>query len=298
MTAYVRLRHADGASSVLVPGDLVGRLSNAALHLHDARISEAHALVSLRGEELKLLGLRGRFAVGGRVADEVVLRVGQIIEFAPGLSVEVIEAVVPDEVLALEGDGLPRQILSGVCSLELNPRPRLVARYVGDAAAHLWSIGGTWALRLGDAAVQPLGAGDSFAVRGATFTAVAVSLAEAGGAATRAGGMRPPLRIEAKFDSVQILRPDLPTFAVGGIGARIVSELVAFDGPVQWKVLASEIWTDEDDANLLRRRWDVALGRLRGKLRDARLPADLIRADRSGCVELLLEADDVVVDAT
>ena len=180
LSAYVRLRHSDGATSVLVPGDLVGRLSSAALHLHDARISEAHALLSLRGQELKLLGLRGRFAVGGRVVDEVVLWVGQTIEFAPGLSVEVIDAEVPDEVLALQGEGLARQILSGVCSLELNPRPRLVARYVGDAAAHLWTIGGAWAVRVGDGSARPLGPGDTFEAGGETFTAVSVSLAEAG----------------------------------------------------------------------------------------------------------------------
>ena len=33
------------------------------LHVDDARVSEAHALVSLRGRELQLLALRGRFAV-------------------------------------------------------------------------------------------------------------------------------------------------------------------------------------------------------------------------------------------
>jgi len=298
LSAYVRLRRPDGTLCSLAPGDLVGRLSSAALHLHDARISEAHSLISLRGGELKLLALRGRFAVAGKVADEVALAPGMLVEFAPGLVVEVVEVVVPTDVLALEGAGLPRQILAGVSSLEVTGRPRLISRYVGEAPAHIWSIGPTWALRIGEEPVRALVAGDTFEVEGVAFTAVEVSLTEAGGARTQAGGLRPPLRIEARFDSVQILRPGLATFAIGGIGARILSELVAFDGPVNWRVIAAEIWTEDDDRALLRSRWDVALSRLRVKLREARLPPDLVRADRSGFVELLLEADDVVVNET
>ncbi len=298
MSAFVRVRRPDGTTATLAPGDLVGRLGSAALHLHDARISEAHALVSLRGQELKLLALRGRFAVDGKVADEVVLKPGLAVEFAPGLVVDVVEVVVPAEVLALRGDGLPRQLLAGVCSLYVESEPRLLPRYAGDAAAWIWSIGGSWAVKVGDGPTRPFAAGDVIEVAGRRFEAVSVALSEAGRDATRAGGLRPPLRIEARFDSVQILRDGLPTFAVGGIGARIVSELVAFDGPVHWQVVAAEIWTDEADAMQLRRRWDVALSRLRGKLRHARLPVDLVRADHNGYVELLREAGDVVVDRT
>ena len=38
---------------------------SAALHLDDPRVSEAHAMVSIRGSELKLLALRGRFQIDG-----------------------------------------------------------------------------------------------------------------------------------------------------------------------------------------------------------------------------------------
>lgn len=40
------------------PGDLIGRLPGAALQIADPRVSEAHAMVSLRAGELVLLALR------------------------------------------------------------------------------------------------------------------------------------------------------------------------------------------------------------------------------------------------
>ena len=63
MRAFVRFRLPEGNSVELGHGDLIGRLWSAALPIADARISEADAMVSLRGQELKLLALRGRFAL-------------------------------------------------------------------------------------------------------------------------------------------------------------------------------------------------------------------------------------------
>ena len=292
------MRAPDGAIVRLNPSDMIGRVSSAALHLPDARISEAHALVSLRGQELKLLALRGRFAVSGCILDEVVLEEGQVIDFAPGLSVEVHTVAIPDEVLAIEAPGLGRRVLSGVCSLQVRPQPQLVGRYVAQAAAHIWTVGEAWCLRVGDAPAVPLRAGDDFVVDGMSFRAVHVAVDDGGSGETQAGGLRPPLRIEARFDSVLIKREGRETCSLGGISARILSELVACDGPVSWRVLAQEIWPDTDDSTHLRTRWDPALFRLRKKLRDAGLPRGLVRADRLGYLELVLEATDSVLDAT
>ncbi len=298
MRAFVRLRLPDGTEETLAPGDLVGRLETAALHLDDARISEAHALVSLRGDELRLLGLRGRFAVDGAPIKEVALRPGLRVEFAPGLAVDVAEVSVPDEVLAVEADGLARQVLSGVCSIHLDPEPRITHRYELGAAAHVWTSGAAWTIRVAGQAARPLEAGDEWEMGGRSFAAVPVSLLEAASPATRAGGVRPPLTIEARFDSVHIHRDGVLALSLAGIAARIVSELVAFDGPVSWHVLAGEIWKDETERILLRRKWDVSLARLRKKLRGAGLPPGLIRADRTGHIELVMELGDEVVDQT
>src|SRR5690606_9907840 len=66
-------------------GGFIGRSPFATLHLDDPRVSEAHALVSLRHGSLYLLALRRRFAVDGRPADELRLAEGQLIELAPEL---------------------------------------------------------------------------------------------------------------------------------------------------------------------------------------------------------------------
>ena len=63
MRARVRLRLDSGEVRQLVSGDIIGRIWGAALRLDDPQISEAHALVSMRGTALKLLALRGRFVV-------------------------------------------------------------------------------------------------------------------------------------------------------------------------------------------------------------------------------------------
>lgn len=66
MHACVHLASADGQIHVLGHGDLIGRLWSAALCLSDPRVSEAHAMVSLREGQLRLLALRGLFAIDGK----------------------------------------------------------------------------------------------------------------------------------------------------------------------------------------------------------------------------------------
>ena len=85
--------------------------------------------------------------------------------------------------------------------------------------------------------------------------------------------------------------------ALSGIGARIISELVACDGPVSWEVLAAMIWRDADGTDL-RGRWDVALARLRRKLIESDLRRDLVRSDGAGHLELFLTEHDGVEDRT
>ena len=299
MRAFVRLSLPDGSTCVLCPGDLIGRLESAALHIDDARISEAHALVSLRGRELKLLALRGMFAIDGKPVSEVVLQPGLCVEPARGLTLTVVEVVLPDQVLALQGDGLTRQVLTGTCSLYVLPRPKLVPRYMGDAPAHLWNTGQGWRFRLSDGPVQPLAAGVEFEVEQRVFKAVAVALDKAALDNTRLeGGIQQPLHIIASYDTVHIHRADAPTLALDGISARIISELVAFAGPLSWEVLAGEIWPNEDDRAHLRRKWDVNVARLRRKLCDASIRADLVRSGGTGQVELFLLAGDRIDDRT
>lgn len=300
MFAHVHFEMPDGALVIASHGDLVGRLATAAVHLDDARVSEAHAMVSLRGRELKLLALRGRFAVDGKTLNEITLIEGQQIEIASGVSIVVAEVNLPTEVLAIEGDEIPQQVIGGVCSLMVGgPRARLLSRYDPLAAAHIWSIGTGWRIQVGDAGVQALLPGDSWIAAGMAFRAVAIPLEHASQQETRLrGSIGAPIRLIANYDSVHIHRDNQVVIVLGGISARILSELVAIAGPADWDVIAGEVWRDTTNRSTLRKKWDVNLSRLRSKLRAARIRADLIRADGSGKLELVLNEDDTVEDRT
>ncbi len=305
MRAYAKILAPDDTEWLLGPGDLIGRLASAALTIDDARVSEAHAMISLRGGELRLLGLRGLFVVDGPPVQEVTLREGLEVQLAPGVTLEVLEIELPDAVLALQGPDLPRQVLTGASSLLVQPRLALVGRYRDDAAAHLWNSGEGWRLRVRGEPARDLDPGDRFEVAGHEVEAVAVALERAGPQRTRVdGALSPPLHIVASYDTVHIHREsgsgrdsEAP-LALDGISARVVSELVALGGPAAWEVLAGEIWKDEDDRVQLRRKWDVSLARLRRKLRQAGFRPDLVRAGGTGQVELLLYPGDVVDDRT
>lgn len=307
----------DGRVVELFHGDLVGRLRLCRLHFDDARISEAHALVSLRGDTLRLLSLRGRFAVDDVVQTEAVLRPGQRLSFiveqpAAGSADDgvlrcdatVLEVVLPDAVMALEGPGVPLQVMLGTTSVLVSPVPSLRSGVVAEAAAWLSFADGEWGLqRPGGAAMELLRADDPVVVVGSDgarlqLTPRLVPLTDASGPPTHFVTTTKPLRIVARFHSVHIFQTgsEAPPLVLDGVGARIVSELVALAGPTAWDVVAREIWPDRAPEAVVRGRWDAQLSRLRSRLRQAGIRPDLVRSNRHGFVELVLTGDDVVVD--
>ena len=142
--AYATFRLPDGRSCSLGVGELVGRLWSAALQIDDPRVSEGHAMLSLRSGDLWLLALRRRLAVEGRSVAEVRLVAGQRIGLAQGIEL-VVEAVeLPATALAIEAPGLPTMILPGLCSLQVRPQIQVFARYEVDAACLLWDTDDGW----------------------------------------------------------------------------------------------------------------------------------------------------------
>ena len=288
----------DGSAAELSNGDIIGRVWSAALLMDDPRVSEAHAMVSLRGGELWLLALRRRFAVRGKAQTEARLEPGMVIELADRLCLTVVTVELPPAVLAIEGPGLSRMALPAVCSLRARPRPQLSPNYEPDAPCRIWTTGDGWRYSIGEQSA-PLTAGTSLVVEGATFTVSLMPLAGQGQSPTRmSGGVEPPLRIVAAFDTVQLHRGDESPLVLGGISARILSELASMGGPASWEVLARQIWPEDADTWSLRKRWDVALARLRARLREARVRNNLIHADGTGQFELVLQAGDTLVDKT
>jgi len=245
------------------------------------------------------LALRGRFAVAQRPAQDVELRVGQIIHFASDLALEVVALSLPSEVLAIEGDGFARHILAGVSSLRCEPRPSLQPGFSAGADALFWHDGLGWVVRLADGDDRPLVAGDTLIVGARTFRAVTAVVSQTGYNTTLAvGGIDRPLRVLARYDSVQVQRDDGPPVIVSGNAARILSELATIGQPISWEALARDLWPDEPDLTALRRRFDSTLARLRQKLREGSVRVDLVRADGSGNFELYLLSDDSVEDQT
>lgn len=253
-------------------------------------------MLSLRGGELWLLALRRRLAVDGRSLAEVRLEVGQRIALAQDLLIIVESIELPAEALALVAPGLPTTMLPGVCSLRVHPQVSLSARYEPDAPCRIWDTCDGWRREQGGV-VDPLVAGDSWTVDGVPLRVVGMPVNGAGLSPTRVtGGIDPPLRIITAWETAQVQAGDAPPVMFGGVHARILSELAALGGPAGWDVVAREVWPDEDDLWALRKRWDVNLGRIRGRLRDGGVRTDLVRAVGTGQVELVLRHNDVVED--
>lgn len=273
-------------------GDVVGRMWNSALVIDDPRVSEAHAMVSQRGHELKLLGLRGRFAIDGRPTAELALRPGQQIELADGLALVVEEVEVPPFVLGLSTEGMPARALPGTCALLAKPVPALGPANHPDAVAHVWAVPQGWHLRAIDGVVQTLTEGGEIVVGGRVWRAVAVAV-DGAGVVTRADTtMELSLRLVTRYDTAHLFRQGLPPVTLQGLPARLLSELVSTGAPVAWSVIAGELWPDGGS----RKQLDMVLVRLRHRLRADRIRTDLVRADGTGLLELVLRPGDMVED--
>jgi hypothetical protein len=296
MRAMAVVRLGDGEHE-LGHGDLIGRTSGAALLIDDPRVSEAHAMVSLRRSELYLLALRRLLQVDGKPVSEVRLRRDLVVGLADELALTVARVQMPEAVVGLRLADLGVRVLPQVASVLEGSPPRLVGRLVPGAAAHIWSTGDRWRLRRGRERDREIRPGDAFTLGGVTFTLTLVPIDQAGLVSTLAGATASPLRIVAFYDTVQIHRRNREVVTIGGSGARILSELVACAGPASWEVLAGELWPGDGHLPGLRHRWDVALGRLRGRLREAGV-RDLLRADGSGQLTLELYDGDEVDDQT
>lgn len=295
MLASVRIRPPGQPAQTLGPGDLIGRAWSAHLRIDDPEVSEAHALVSLRGEALWLLALRRRLRVDGAVVDAVALRPGLEVALSPSVVLVVESVRLPDAVLGLEGPGLPLQTLPGACGLVFDPHPRLAPGAPGGAAAHLWPVEDGWRLRPLGGAPRSLSGGEVFEAGGRRWRAVAISLDQAGGDRTRAAADA-PLLIVSHFDTVHILRDDQERLVLTGQMARVVAELISVGQPLAWDALAQPLWQHIGDRDVLRRRWDGLLARLRARLEAGGLPRDLVSSTRIGLVELRLGTADRVDD--
>jgi hypothetical protein len=294
--AYCRIRLSDGRVVDLGPGDIIGRLETATLRINEPQLSEAHALVSLRGEQLVLLALRGVISVGGRPVSSAQLVAGAEIQLSRRSGLTVLHAELPESALGVKVGGRPVEVLRR-STYSLSADGALVARFLPEALAHLWSSEEGWFSQVGEEEPIAVDAGDRVVVGDWELELVSVPLERSGVAPTvRLDALFPAMRIVARYETVNIYRVSSPPVQLGGLPARLISELASFASPTPWKMLAEQLWPGETDAVLLRQRLDRSLARLRRKLRHAGLRADLVKASGSGDYELLLYPGDEIVE--
>ncbi len=295
---YVTMR-VDQTEVRVPPGGIVGRLSSAALRLDDPRVSEAHALVSRRGSELKLLALRRWFEVDGERSAEVTLQEGQHIRLAPGVSLTVTDVQIASASLILRGlcDG-PRELEAGVNVLvERDGGIALEPGYSEPCRGTIWSTSTGWAARIDDGPAIDLTLGLRLEV-GSTSLRVVGRTARASASTVGGFDLDPPLRIVLRHDTVHLFRTGNPPVVLNGVPARILSEVALIGVPVPWEVAAREVWTEDRPRHVLRTNWDRNNRSLRRKLKKATIRTDLVRADGRGNVELFLLPGDLVIDET
>lgn len=292
----VHLALPDGTHAHLNPGDVIGRMASAALRVDDPRVSEAHALVSLRGERLVLLALRGALLRKGKPQSSIELVAGSEIVLASGLSLQVLGVQLPETALAIEGvEHGPVVLTASVYSLiSSEGKHKCIPGFHEASVLNIWSTGEGWRMREGRSPARALDPNQTLLPGVRTST---IQLAQASAQATVAAGQTGvPLRIIGRFDTVQIDREGWPTCHIGGRPARILSELISIGAPVSWEAVAREIWADGADRDHLRTRWDRNLSSLRSKLRAAQIRTDLVRSCGSGNVEVLLHQSDRAID--
>lgn len=294
MRVFVRVRLSDLSTVELAPEAVIGRMRSATLRLNDPSISEAHAMVSLRGSVLKLLALRGRFMVDGAPQSEVVLREGQRIELGARVLLDVLTVSIPPEVLALRAEGLPLQALPPVASIVAGS-PEVVPGFQPNAEATLWLDGELVHVRRPGCEDEAFACDEAVDIAGRTYLVERMSLRDLDAPATARQAPSTPLVLTLRYDSVHIASGE-EVAAIDGVPARILCELAEFGGPVEWRTIAREIWPREDDEGLLRRNWDAGLARLRKSLHEQGVRANLVRAAGRGRMELFLQPRDRVED--
>ncbi|HNH46842.1 MAG TPA: hypothetical protein PKY30_07380, partial [Myxococcota bacterium] len=198
-------------------------------------------------------------------------------------------------MLALQlPDGSLRELCAQVYSFVVGPT-ELLAGWLPEASAWVWSTAEGWRLRRADGPPEEVRPGKEWTIGGVQLRAVCARVEELERRQT-VGGLE-GLHIVSRYTNVQIMRGRQRPVSLDGIPARILAELGSIQGPVPWEDIAEGIWKKESDRIALRRKWDRGVRRLRLELKEAGIRGDLIRADGKGGFELLLYLGDRFEDA-
>lgn len=282
----------DGSAARVPAGGIIGRMLTAALRLDDQRVSEAHAMISLRGEYLWVLALRGTVEVDGAVVREALLRRGATLRLSPDTLLVVDSLDVCPDLLAIELPGCEPQLLRGdIMSVVDADAPMLIARFAEHALLRLWTNGVGWRGQALGGGAFDIEAGRTFALGDLTVRFRSAGVGRLAATPTVGGGLQVPLVLRSALEELRIEAPSRATLFISGVPARIVRELADYQEPVSWELIASPV-LGPDDRDGLRARWDRNLKSLRRKLEEGGCRSDLVRTDGHGNVSLALGPGD------
>lgn len=293
-SARIILKHKEsGQRTTLGPGDFIGRSEVAALCLDDPRISEAHAMLSLRDRHLQLIALRGRFRHEGKVLTEMRLTQGVEVELAHDVTLVCEHVEMPRALLGLLIDGELEITLTHTMTLYADGVATIKRGYASDGDAIFWSNGSSWRMRTGDAPARTIRAGDRISIGQTELDVIAIPLERATHARTR-DTLRAPLRFHPHRTCVEVHPEGGETMLVSGVPGKILASLLRRDLTASWQEIIADVWPeDASTLSALRRRFDAGLRRLRDHLKVV-LPEheDLIKLDGTGIVILHLSPQD------
>jgi len=292
----------DGRATRVFPSGILGRMSSAALRVVGPGISEAHALISLRGAHLWCLALRGKVqwrtepGVPLQSASELMLEPGMEIVLGETVVLMVEDVVLPDMVHAIVGlPGGARPLLTGQASLTIEPTVSLDDDLSPDAALWVWMDGQEWMVQVPGEAPRSVSLGDVIWEGPPTLRLGTASLAGQGTANTH-GELGLPLVIEAWREQTIIRAPGGRPVVLSGKAAAIVRELVLYRVPTHWREVAEQVWADADVD--LRANFDRNRKRVAARLKSAGLRHDLLGTRGDGHYFLKLGPQDRLLDRT
>jgi hypothetical protein len=298
LRAYALFKLGVGEDVIEVaPGEFIGRSDLATVCVDDPRVSEAHAMVSLRGHSLKLLALRGRFMVDGKVSSEVSLGQGVEIELARGLKLQCLGVSLPSALPGVEIDGMPPFLLTGTMTFYLETPIRVTNGFDPRGDMIFWAVGNRWRASIGREPAREVAIGDRIEHNGVTLQITSHPIQNASQTATKMS-LRLPMTLYNLRSAVRIEREGEPPLLVSGIPGKIFAALLGNEQTMDWRSIAACVWPgDVSLQSALRRRFDAGLARLREKLDSLTTDGEeLVRLDGAGMLTLALTAQDRIVE--
>lgn len=264
----------NGNQHILYPGSIIGRLAKADLRIDDPRISEAHALISLRGNSLKMLALRGSLTIKERIRGETVLDKDMEIKLTDEHVLKVVSVHLPEYVLTVQYQDETISLTETEMSIHINPL-RFEKNILSTAVFWVWQSGEAWWYqRVGSPETkQPIPL-ETTTID--TFTFSFCKLIDSG-FHTESNKLRPPLKMAISTDVTQITFNN--RFAVfTGRQHDVIKALADLTikqniPAVSKDTLTETLWPNYKTQD---KNWHMANRRLKEAFKEAGLPQNLI----------------------